>query len=190
MPLSPPAPRRPFHTRRITAEGFRREGSGWDIEGHLVDTKPFAYREYYHGEMPAGRPVHEMLIRVTVDDDLVVQAVEAVTDNAPYRPCFQVAPNFQALLGAKMGGGWRKEVRRRMGGTNGCTHLIELLDILGTVAFQTSAYGPHPENVDPNDYWQTFTNKPFFLDGCHAWSSKGEVVRDRLPDYYTGPDAQ
>lgn len=188
MPLSPPAPRRKFHTRHITAEGFRRDDGGWDIEGHLIDTKSYTYHEHYRGEMPPGRPVHEMSIRLTLGDDMIVQAVETVTDNAPYSPCFQVAPNFQALVGVKVGNGWRKEVRKRVGRTLGCTHLVELLDTIATVSFQCVANGPNPENVDLKTVWRSFENKPFFVDGCHAWSTDSEVVRDQLPMYYTGQD--
>ena len=41
MPLTPPADRKPMHTRRIRCEGFSRADGLWDIEAHLIDTKPY-----------------------------------------------------------------------------------------------------------------------------------------------------
>ena len=42
MPLSQPAPRKLMHNRVIECRGYEREDGLWDIEGHLVDTKPYA----------------------------------------------------------------------------------------------------------------------------------------------------
>ena len=184
MPLSPPAPRRHFHTRAIEAKGYRRDDGMWDIEAHIRDTKAYAYEEFYRGAMPPGRPVHDMSLRLTLDDDFIVRGVEAVTDEAPYLPCREVAPNFQSLLGLRVGAGWRNEVRRRLGGTKGCTHMVELLDVMATVAFQTAASGSEPQNLPANKNWGLGEKRPFFLDGCHSWSVSSSVVRDQLPQYY------
>jgi hypothetical protein len=42
MPLSPPVSREELHTRAITLHGYRRDDGLFDIEAHLIDTKPFA----------------------------------------------------------------------------------------------------------------------------------------------------
>ena len=39
MPLPPPAPRAPQHTRTTVFNGYRRDDGLWDIEGELRDTK-------------------------------------------------------------------------------------------------------------------------------------------------------
>src|SRR6478672_9396455 len=78
MPLSPAQPRRPLHTRSIRYEGYRRDDDMWDIEGHLVDTKPFNYA-LSSGVRQAGQPVHDMWLRVTIDRDFVVRDIEAHT---------------------------------------------------------------------------------------------------------------
>ena len=63
MPLSPPQPREHMHTRDITCTGYRRADGLWDIEGHLTDTKTYAFTNDERGEVPPGVPVHEMRIR-------------------------------------------------------------------------------------------------------------------------------
>ena len=40
------------------------------------------------------------------------------------------------LIGIKIGAGWQGEVRKRIGGALGCTHLRELLAPMATTAMQ------------------------------------------------------
>jgi len=107
MPLSPPQPREHIHTRDITCTGYRREDGLWDIEGHLTDTKTYAFSNAERGDVPPGVPVHEMWIRLTVTDRLEIKEVEAATDYSPYILCRDVTPNFQRLVGLRIGPGLR-----------------------------------------------------------------------------------
>ena len=182
MPLpAPTAPREPIHTRKIECRGYRRADGLWDIEGHLVDTKAYDFDNAWRGAMPAGTPVHEMWLRLTVDDALLVHEVAAATDASPFEICPAILPNFQRLAGVRIGKGWRKDVKERLGGTHGCTHLVELaLGALATAAIQTIFPVRARETPDP-------AVKPGHLDTCHALASDGPVVAEHWPDFYTGP---
>ena len=63
----------------------------------------------------AGEPLHEMWIRLTVDTDLVVHAVEAKTDFRPYSLCGDITDNFRALGGAAHRGRMDAENARAAG---------------------------------------------------------------------------
>ena len=78
-----------------------------------------------------------MWIRLTVDTDLVVHDVEACTDHGPYSICGSIVASFQALKGLAIKAGWTLKTRELLGGTRGCTHLVELLGPIATTAFQT-----------------------------------------------------
>ncbi|MEX0758932.1 MAG: DUF2889 domain-containing protein, partial [Tistlia sp.] len=136
MPLSPPAAREPIHTRRYTFEAFRRSDGLWDIDAYLADTKTYGFDNEYRGRIEAGQPLHGMWIRLTIDEDFLVHAIEVASDDTPYAICPAVAPNFQRIVGLRIGAGWRAKVREQVGGVAGCTHLVEMLGALGTVAFQ------------------------------------------------------
>lgn len=181
MPLSPPADREPMHRRSIDCRGYRRRDGLWDIEGHLVDTKAYSFPNHDRGEIHAGEPLHEMWVRLTVDDDLVVREVEAVTDAGPYRVCPDAAPRLAVLKGLRIAPGWTKAVRQRLAGVNGCTHLTELLGPMATVAYQTLV-SVRMKRLDatPSD------RKPSVIDSCYAYRSDGEVVQRRWPQFYTG----
>jgi hypothetical protein len=184
MPLSSPVAREPLHKRRIECRGFRRADGLYDIEGHIVDTKTYSFPNDFRGEILAGEALHEMWIRLTVDDEMRVQGVEAVTDAAPYRACPEITPNFQALKGLRIAPGWTQAVKDRLGGVQGCTHLVELLGPVATVAYQTlvSIRKKHLADTPKG-------KRPSVLDTCHAYSSKGDVVREKWPEFYTGPAA-
>lgn len=184
MPLTAPSQREPLHTRRIECRGYRRADGLWDVEGHLVDTKTYPWRNEYRGEVAPGVPVHEMWLRLTVDDDLVIHAAEAASDHHPFRLCPEVTPNFARLKGLRIGPGWRRRMRELVGGTKGCTHLAELLAPLATTAYQTIF--PAREKRTRQD---AARKRPEFLDTCYALASDGEVVKAHWPEFYTGSRA-
>lgn len=184
MSLSSPAPRRHLHTRRITCEGYERDDGLWDIEARIVDTKTYAYTEPYRGRREAGMHVHDMELRLTLDRDMVVRDIEVTTNDAPYNACPTVAPGYKALVGAKVGAGWRRAVTEAVGRTRGCTHITELLMPAATVAFQTIGSWPKDGDVATEAAPDHHRKKPYFIDGCKAWASDGEVVKRLFPLHY------
>lgn len=183
MPLPSAASRSKLHTRQIVIEGYRRDDGLWDIEGHLVDTKTYGFANIDRGQVEAGEPLHEMWLRLTIDETYVVRDVEASTDAAPFNLCPVITPVFKELIGLSVGPGWQRAVRERVGGAKGCTHHVEMLGPLATVAFQTirrdasqNAGPPGTENGE----------RPRILDTCHALASDGPVVKRDLPQFYTG----
>jgi hypothetical protein len=186
MPLPAPAARKHVHTRAIDYRGFEREDGLWDIEAHMTDVKTYAFKNNWRGNVEAGEPLHEMLLRVTIDDKFVIQDVAAATEHSPFEMCPAITPNYAAIIGIKMGLGWRKAIRQKIGGVQGCTHLTELLFPMATVAMQTIwPLLRHRKNQPDSEVEKTST-RPVVLNTCHAWSTESEVVKVNAPDYYTG----
>ncbi len=194
MPLSPPKDRELLHTRTITMQGYRRSDGLWDIEGHIADHKNYGFKTRDRGEILVGEALHEMWLRLTTNDDLVIQEVEAVTDHGPHHICPNITPNYQRLVGVKIGPGWRKDIKDRLGGVQGCTHITELLGPIATTAYQT-VYSWLAEFQNKPSVWSASVNKdgtkkrPLILNSCHVYDSQGEWVKNRWPDFYTGQDA-
>ena len=63
-----------------------------------------------------------------------------------------------------------------VGRAKGCTHITELLMPAATVAFQTMGNWKSAPSSDGQ--------KPHFIDGCHAWSSDGPVVKKLFPMHF------
>lgn len=180
MPLSKPQPRKHLHTRDIQCRGYQREDGLWDIEGVIIDTKTYSFDNHDRGGVASGEPVHHMLIRLTVDDDLVVRKAEASTEAGPYGICGDVVSVFDSLEGLAIVPGWRKEVIRRMGGTKGCTHLTDLLvGPLAVTAHQTVIPARKRRQSEAPD-----GGKPPVMDSCHALARGSSVVKRQWPDFH------
>ena len=200
MPLSPPVGRQHLHTRRVTCQGFYRDDGLFDIEGRITDEKTYEHANEWRGALPPGEFVHDMSIRLTLDHRFTIVDVEAVTDKSPYRMCGDVAPSFKKLIGLRIGAGFNRAVRERLGGTQGCTHIVELLGPVATTAFQTAGsrrvnelqaahrlkIGKPAKPRDPSKPQR----KPYVLDSCYSWASDSEVTKRWVPQFYTGPDAE
>lgn len=188
--LPPPAPRKPVHARRITCSGYLREDGLWDIEGHLTDNKSYGFDNRWRGRVEPGDPVHEMWLRLTVDDGLVIKAVALATDKGPHEICGAITVNYQRLVGARIGPGWRGTVRKLVGGPEGCTHHSELLFSLATAAYQAvfpwlasrrkRRIGWDGKDAEGN------AQKPGLIDSCHVYAAEGDYVRRVWPDWYRG----
>ncbi len=184
MALSEAAPRSNRHNRTLEMEGYQREDGLWDIEGHLRDIKGYSFDSTWRGKVEAGTPVHDMWIRLTVDNTLTIRAVEASLDAGPYRLCPDITPNFKVLEGQRIAPGWFLNVKNLLGGTKGCTHLVEMLGPMGTVAYQTLGPSRVTESQDGADGHARA--KPARLDTCHVYASDGELAKRRWPEFYTG----
>lgn len=135
--LSPPVSREEVHNRRVTCNGFVREDGLFDIEAELTDNKTYAFPTEFRGEITPDDFVHHMKVRVTITRDLEVVAAEAVTIAGPYAICPTANDVFESLVGLTIGPGWRRRVTEAIGGRHGCTHVTEMMGIVGTIAFQT-----------------------------------------------------
>jgi hypothetical protein len=187
MPLSAPAQREHLHTRQIECRGFRRSDGLWDIEAHMTDRKTYSFASEERGEIVAGMPIHDMWIRVTLDDDFHIRAIEAVTDASPYGICPAITPNFQRLVGLRIGAGFNARVRERLGGIEGCTHLVELMGPLATTAFQTIYPAKQRERANGGEHAPNQPGKrPRLLETCHAFARDSEVTKRNWPEFYTG----
>ena len=187
MALSKPAPRKLLHTRTIQCNGYEREDGLFDIEGHMTDVKAYSFgNNRFRGQVSAGEPIHDMWIRITIDDELTIHDAEAITATGPYERCPQINDNYRRLIGLRIGAGWRREIKKRLGGIQGCTHLTELIGPLATTAFQTTVSKRRQkleQQVEQN-------KRPMLLESCHAYARDSEVVKTYWPQFYQAVESE
>jgi hypothetical protein len=70
------------HTRRVRYEGYKRADGLWDIEAHITDVKNHDFT-LKTGVRRAGLPVHDMVVRVTIDRKYNVVDAVSVSDAVP-----------------------------------------------------------------------------------------------------------
>ena len=175
MPLlSSTVARTPQHIRTVNYRSFERADGLWDIEGELIDTKAIdQHRPHGSGLRKAGEPIHHMLIRLTVNTELVVQAVEASMEAHPLQGCPGALEAMQRMVGCSMTHGWRKAINSNLAGVAGCTHMRELLQNMATAAFQSilSAFQTAPDQP------------PIYAGRCTGWDFNGPGVATYLPQF-------
>jgi len=177
--------RRPMHRRSVECIGYLRDDGLWEVEARLVDTKPFPLRDQYRGELRPGDPIHDIGVRVTVDDAMTIREAQTTMRATPFPTCIEVEAILQRLVGERIGPGWRELVRRKIGRLETCTHLSELLGSAVTALFQTMSYGKTPEGRGSLDSQRDATERPFFIGGCHSWRTDGPVVAELFPQFAT-----
>ena len=196
MPLSDPQERELLHLRDIRLRGYRRADGLFDVEAELQDTKTYGFGNQDRGWIDPGVPLHHMLARMTVDEDMLIVGFEASTERGPFSVCPQAAPNFARLAGLRIGRGFLKAANERIGGTIGCTHLRELLQQMATVAFQTlyakrvkrqeAANAETSAEADAQATAKQGISRPALLGTCLAYAPDSPVVKRYWPEAYTG----
>lgn len=186
MPLSPPMPRAPLVRRTVIFDGYHREDGMVEIEGSLVDLGRYDVEEGSRAEVQDGLPVHEMHLRLTLDQSLVIVSVECVLDSSPHAACQEIIPNVQRLVGLNVAGGFKKQVRARIGGVAGCTHVLALLEVMAPGAIRTLASMRRGGSRD--ELLSTFDvrdgGRPALVDSCRAYAADGPIVAKWWPAHY------
>jgi DUF2889 family protein len=174
-----------MHRRSVECLGYLRDDGLWEVEARLVDSKPFVRHERGQGMRPAGDPVHDIRLRLAVDDTFLIHDTGTTMQTTPYPSCVEVEGILQRLVGERIGKGWREVVRRKIGKLETCTHLAELLGPAVTTLFQTMSHGKDPDGRDSIDGQRDATEPPFFVGGCHSWRTDGPNVAEFFPQFAT-----
>lgn len=182
MSLPESVEREHLHTRRISCEAFRRTDGLWDIDGHMMDVKTYYVEANEEGRtVEAGEPYHDMSLRITIDKQFLIHEVHATMAATPFQMCPKITAAFKQLEGTRLGPGWHSKTRELLGGTKGCTHLLELLRPIATTAVQ-AIWPMMDENM--RQY-----SAALALNTCHSWSQSGEVVKQYFPKLYKSEDS-
>jgi hypothetical protein len=180
MALPPAAPERQLkHTRRIDVQIYARGAGLWEVDAVITDVKT---RDAHLAESVrrAGDPIHDMLLRLVIDEAFNVIEAGSETRAMPYPgECDQLGDAYGRLVGLNLMKGFRYAVLERLGGVAGCTHLTELAQVLPTAVVQAFAGDVINTRGDGPD-----AKQPFQLDRCHALRTDGHAVRTFYPRWY------
>lgn len=178
MPLSRPTQRRQVHHRVIDMQAFARDDGLFDVEARLIDRKPFPFVRAKSPEpTPAGEPLHDLWVRLTLDSGFVVRDIEASSDATPWSLCKEAEATLKVLIGQRVARGWSAQVKERLRGAASCTHLMEMLVTMGTTALQGI------RGVDPDRKIEA----EWKIDTCYAYGRRRSVVKMLWPDHYQPP---
>lgn len=172
--LPSPSSRQLLHNRNIQLACYEREDGLFDVEGHLVDTKPFDLVLSTARRKNAGAPIHDMRLRLTFDDNMTIVDAEGVMDVPAHEFCNGALPSYKALVGLRIGSGWVRDALKRIQRSDGCTHMSEMFTEIGTTAMQ-GMYG----RANRNQRLGTTAERkmaPVLENTCFGWRSGGPIA--------------
>ena len=185
MALPTAAPERQLkHRRSIDVQIYARGNGLWEVDAHITDTRTAEIR-MATGLLPAGAPIHDMLLRLVVDERFNIVEAGAQTAAMPYPgECNSYGDAYARLVGLNLMRGFRQAVKERLGGTQGCTHITELALVLPTAVVQAFAGDVIDTRGDAAD-----SEQPFQIDRCHALRAEGLAVKTYYPRWYRAAPA-
>ncbi len=180
MALPPAARDRQLrHRRSIDVQVFSRGNAQWEVDATIRDVRP-RDTTLPTRVLPAGEPIHDMLLRLVVDERFNVLEAGAETLAMPYPgACEQYGDAYGQLVGLNLMRGFRQAVKERLGGVQGCTHITELSQVLPTAVVQAFA----GEVIDTGGS-SADSQRPFQIDRCQALRADGPTVRTYYPRWY------
>ena len=184
MALPTAAPSRTLkHRRRIDVHIYSRGNGEWEVDAEISDIKT-RDTQLAGAVRRAGDPIHDMLLRLVVDERFNILESGAQTRAMPYPGvCDDHGDAYGRLVGLNLLKGFGREVRQRLGGVLGCTHLTELSQVLPTAVVQAFA-GDVIDTRGDNPSGE----QPFQIDRCHALRADGPAVQTFYPRWYRAND--
>jgi hypothetical protein len=181
--LGAPAPRKHVHTRTAEYRGYWREDGLWDIEAQLTDSKTYPHARPDGGVLEAGEPVHAMVIRLTVDDEMKIINVAVGMPATPFPECQHAKPPLERLIGCTLSRGWRKAIEEALGGLASCAHLRELLFNMATVGYQTIPIYKRHLREWAGEPEPVLKRPPPHFGQCISWDFNGPVMKRLRPEF-------
>jgi hypothetical protein len=172
-----------LHTREIICKGYQRSDGLFDIEGRLQDLTNEPTDLPFH-RVPQGGAIHDMRLVMTVDGEMVIQHIVAVTATGASQFCGEASAAYSRLAGLKITAGFKQKMKVIVGGVSGCTHMTELLERMATVAMQTlfSIYRAEASRRRETGAQQVVAVRPWVIGTCHAYREDGDAVRLLWPE--------
>lgn len=172
------------HTRQITCRAFRLKNGWLEIEATLTDEKGQLVAFRSRPPVQPGAHMHSMALTLTIDSDYLIQDVRASTLVAPWAMCGGTDDAYRKLIGLRIGPGFSRQVKKLLGGIEGCTHVTELVAQAANTYMQAS----WPDRIarqmtvasDPRQWPDKSTLG--FVNHCHAWRADGETIRQEYPE--------
>jgi hypothetical protein len=170
--MSDTVERKEIHHRQLDIRFFQRSDGLFEVEGRLLDRKTHPFRRLLHEhDTPAGTPLHDITVRLIIDESLLIHDASATLAASPFDICRGAADTLAPLKGVRIGAGWNKRVRELLGGAACCTHIVEMLGPLATTVHQGLAPQRLARMTQPGN-----AGHQAKIDSCYAYGRNREVV--------------
>jgi hypothetical protein len=173
--------REELHRRSIDLRFYSRSDGLYEVVAHLSDTKTHPFHlQLRDTPIAAHTPIHDMIMTLVVDEDLVVKDIKAQMKATPFGVCLGAQRTLAGVIGLKIGPGWSRKIKDLLSGSASCTHLMELLGPIATTAFQGIAPKRLAEVNNPMNEQMRVVK----VNSCYAYAEHRDVVAQLWPSLY------
>jgi hypothetical protein len=166
----------PLHTRNIAVSTYPCDDKRLVVEGTLRDDR-FQESHLTTGETLPSGVIHHMSISLLVNStNLAIEDLKVELLAVPLDACRETIGCLEAIRGLTITKGFTAKVKKIAGGKKGCTHLLELLQVMAPAAFQglITYRTRKPSPFDPDRARAVLAT---LADTCHAWREEGPFVK-------------
>jgi hypothetical protein len=95
----------------------------------------------------------------------------------PHELCPTVADSIEKIVGVSVAAGFSEQIRRRLGGVEGCSHLTHLLLAMGP-AILHGFWAQHSRQPRPLPRTkEEVQGLPYLINSCQLWRENGPLLQ-------------
>jgi len=167
-----------IHTRDIGLATYPHTDSRIIVHGVLKDRR---YKKIFDvtGAVVGPGIIHHMDVKLMIrPDPLTIEDAQATMIHVPLPECRATLDTVEQLKGLEIKSGFSRQIRSIMGGKKGCTHLCQLIIVMGQEIVQGWLTRKREENTPVPEDLDSLDEKNFLIDSCRMWTQNGQKMKN------------
>ncbi len=166
-----------IHTRDIQLATYPHTDSRVIVHGVLKDERYIRIFDVTGAVIEPGI-IHHMDVKLLIKPDpLTIEDAKVQMIQVPMTECTTTLDTIEKLKGLEIKSGFSKNIRDIMGGKKGCTHLCQLVIVMGQeIVHGWLTQKRKDKSSIPKDL-DHFSEKNFLIDSCRLWTRKGPKMK-------------
>ena len=171
-----------YHQRDLSFTITDVDDNHFVAAGELCDRRPKTTYRFTGKARPTGVMHNMELFLLIRKDGLIIEDLEVIIHSVPLADCHKVNASLEPIKGLAIKGGFSKEVRSRVGSTNGCTHLNHLLSVMAPAIMQGywAIRDKQPRSGPEENSKQVAKTATYIKNSCFAWRAEGDAYHELL----------
>ncbi len=171
------------HERKLEFRTYPLEDDRLIVEGWLRDER-LEHGYHWNGKSRPPGVVHWMCVRILVGGwPPSILDAEAEMPEIPHELCPTTLESVKKIVGMPIVAGYSEEVRKRLGGIQGCTHMTHLITVMGPAALHgywthaSRKRRPLPRSMD------NIRGLEYLVNSCTLWAEDGPMMKMVRSDF-------
>ena len=166
-----------IHERGVSIKIFEIGEERIMIEGLLFDERLCPSFIYARRQVVDPGMIHSVMVRMTLSlPKLIIEAAEIEMAIIPNSKCREVEALSGKIVGLQLTQGFKRTVRKLLGGKVGCIHIVNLILFMSSAAIQGS-YTYYNRVREDGRVKRSDLDDSLLINSCHLWREDGPLVR-------------